>query len=105
VTVETFKIDGLPGFTEDSAKDPPAKGVRLKRRVREADAILFVTPESNYSVPRVLKNAIDSTPQQYGYSAWAGKPAAIMGHQSAPSGRPGRSATIGRSLRSWTCSR
>jgi chromate reductase len=53
--------------------------VELKRRVREADAILFVTPEYNYSIPGVLKNAIDWASRPYGESAWSGKPAAIMG--------------------------
>jgi chromate reductase len=51
----------------------------LKKRIREADAILFVTPEYNYSVPGVLKNAIDWASRPYGDSAWDGKPAAIMG--------------------------
>src|SRR5206468_284930 len=46
---------------------------------READAILFVTPEYNYSVSGVLKNAIDWASRPYGDSAWNGKPAAIMG--------------------------
>jgi chromate reductase len=53
--------------------------VELKRRLREADALLIVTPEYNYSVPGVLKNAIDWASRPYGDSAWAGKPAAIMG--------------------------
>jgi chromate reductase len=46
---------------------------------RAADAVLFVTPEYNYSVPGVLKNAIDWASRPYGDSAWAGKPVAIMG--------------------------
>jgi chromate reductase len=53
--------------------------VELKRRIREADAILFSTPEYNYSVPGVLKNAIDWASRPYGDSAWEGKPVAIMG--------------------------
>ena len=53
--------------------------MELKRRVREADALLFVTPEYNYSVPGVLKNAIDWASRPYGDNAWDGKPAAIMG--------------------------
>ena len=53
--------------------------MELKKRVREADAILFLTPEYNYSVPGVLKNAIDWASRPYGDSAWNGKPAAIMG--------------------------
>jgi chromate reductase, NAD(P)H dehydrogenase (quinone) len=78
-TIETFEIDGLPGFSEDDEKNPPAKVVDLKKRIREADAILFVTPEYNYSVPGVLKNAIDWVSRPYVDNAWSGKPAAIMG--------------------------
>lgn len=78
-TIDVFEIDGLPGFNEDDEKNPPAKVTELKQRIREADAILFVTPEYNYSVPGVLKNAIDWASRPYGDSAWNGKPAAIMG--------------------------
>jgi chromate reductase len=77
--VETFELDGIPLFNQDEERNPPAKVVELKRRVREADAILFVTPEYNYSVPGVLKNVIDWASRPYGDNAWEGKPAAIMG--------------------------
>lgn len=77
--VETFELDGIPPYNEELDKAPPAAVVELKRRVRAADALLFVTPEYNYSVPGVLKNAIDWGSRPYGDSAWAGKPAAIMG--------------------------
>ena len=78
-TIDTFELDGIPGFNQDEEQNPPAKVVELKRRIREADAILIVTPEYNYSVPGVLKNAIDWASRPYGDSAWNGKPAAIMG--------------------------
>jgi chromate reductase, NAD(P)H dehydrogenase (quinone) len=78
-TIDIFELDGLPGFNQDEEQNPPAKVVELKRRIREADAILIVTPEYNYSVPGVLKNAIDWASRPYGDSAWNGKPAAIMG--------------------------
>jgi chromate reductase, NAD(P)H dehydrogenase (quinone) len=78
-TLEVFELAGIPGFNQDDEQNPPAKVVELKKRVREADAILFVTPEYNYSVPGVLKNAIDWASRPYGDSAWNGKPAAIMG--------------------------
>ncbi len=77
--IEVFEIDGLPGFNEDDEKNPPAKVVELKQKIRAADAILFVTPEYNYSVPGVLKNAIDWASRPYGDNAWEGKPAGIMG--------------------------
>src|SRR6058998_1530467 len=77
--LETFELDGIPVFNQDEEQNPPAKVAEFKRRIREADAILFVTPEYNYSVSGVLKNAIDWASRPYGDSAWNGKPAAIMG--------------------------
>src|SRR5215472_16552205 len=77
--LETFALDGIPVFNQDEEENPPATVVELKRQMREADAMLFVTPEYNYSVPGVLKNAIDWASRPYGDSAWNGKPAAIMG--------------------------
>src|SRR6266550_5859271 len=77
--LETFELDGIPVFNQDEEQNPPAKVTEFKRRIREADAILFVTPEYNYSVSGVLKNAIDWASRPYGDSAWNGKPAAIMG--------------------------
>ena len=77
--IEVFELDGIPGFDQDDEEHPPAKVVELKRRVRAADALLFVTPEYNYSLPGVLKNAIDWASRPYGDNAWYGKPAAIMG--------------------------
>lgn len=78
-TLETFDIKGLPGFSQDDEANPPAQAAELKRRIRAADAILFVTPEYNYSIPGVLKNAIDWASRPYGDSAWNGKPVAVMG--------------------------
>lgn len=78
-TLDIFELDGIPGFNQDEEQNPPEKVVDLKRRIREADAILIVTPEYNYSIPGVLKNAIDWASRPYGDSAWNGKPAAIMG--------------------------
>src|SRR6185295_11864101 len=69
-SIDIFELDGIPGFNQDEEQNPPAKVVELKRRIREADAILFVTPEYNYSVPGVLKNTIDWASRPYGDSAW-----------------------------------
>jgi chromate reductase len=77
--LEIFELEGLPGFNQDDEQNPPAKVAELKQRVRDADALLFVTPEYNYSIPGVLKNAIDWASRPYGESAWDGKPAAMMG--------------------------
>jgi len=78
-TLEIFDLDGIPGFSQDDEMQPPSKVVELKKLVRAADAILFATPEYNYSIPGVLKNAIDWASRPYGDSAWDGKPVAVMG--------------------------
>lgn len=77
--LEIFELDGIPPFNQDLEMQPPQAVSELKSKVRSADAILFVTPEYNYSVSGVLKNAIDWGSRPYGDSAWEGKPAAIMG--------------------------
>ena len=79
-TVETFELDGIPPFNQDEEQNPPAKVAELKRRIREVNAILFVTPEYNWSVSGVLKNAIDWASRPHGDSAWDGKPAAAQNH-------------------------
>ena len=77
--LDIFELDGISGFNQDEEQNPPPKVIELKRRIREADAILIVTPEYNYSIPGVLKNAIDWASRPYGDSAWNGKPVALMG--------------------------
>lgn len=77
--LESFDIAGLPVFSEDDEQSPPPRVVELKKAIRAADAVLFVTPEYNYSIPGGLKNAIDWASRPYGDNAWQGKPAAIMG--------------------------
>ncbi len=79
VTLETFELDGIPVYNQDDDPSPPAKIQQLKRLVREADALLFVTPEHNFSIPAALKNVIDWVSRPPADNAWAGKPAAIMG--------------------------
>ena len=73
------EIGDLPLYDQDFDHDYPAQGKRLKQQVREADAVLFVTPEYNRSIPGVLKNAIDLGSRPYGDSCFAGKPAAVLG--------------------------
>jgi chromate reductase, NAD(P)H dehydrogenase (quinone) len=77
--IEIYDIDGFEGFNQDKDQDPPEKVKEFKQKIRDADAILFCSPEYNYSIPGVLKNAIDWASRPYGDSAWEGKPAAIMG--------------------------
>lgn len=79
VKLETFDLQGIPPFNQDDEAHPPERVAEFKQRIRAADAILFVTPEYNYSVPGVLKNAIDWASRPYGDSAWNGKPVAMIG--------------------------
>lgn len=78
-TLEIFDLNGIPPFNADEESHPVERVVQLKAKVRAADALLFATPEYNYSISGVLKNAIDWGSRPYGDSAWEGKPGAIMG--------------------------
>ncbi len=78
-TMESFDLIGIPPFNEDDEDNVPQKVQAFKAAIRRADAILFATPEYNYSVSGVLKNAIDWASRPYGDSAWLGKTAAIIG--------------------------
>jgi chromate reductase len=73
------ELHGIPVFNQDDEMALPAAVLEFKRRILAADAILFATPEYNYSLPGGLKNAIDWASRPYGESAWRGKPAALMG--------------------------
>jgi chromate reductase len=78
VELEIFDIEGISLFNQDFVNDPPGRVNELKEKVRSADAILFATPEYNYSVPGVLKNVIDWVSRANGENSWQGKPVAIM---------------------------
>lgn len=73
------QIDDLPMFNQDIENDAPASVTRFKASIAEADALLFVTPEHNRSIPTLLKNAIDWGTRPRGQNSWSGKPAAITG--------------------------
>ncbi|HET9219838.1 MAG TPA: NAD(P)H-dependent oxidoreductase [Terriglobia bacterium] len=77
--IEIFDLAPIPLFNQDQEKNPPQSVVDLKSVIRSSDAILFATPEYNYSVPGVLKNAIDWASRPFGDSAWKDKPVAMMG--------------------------
>jgi chromate reductase len=76
---EQLRIDDLPLYNQDHDKEPAETVKRLKSEIAAAQGVLFVTPEYNRSVPGVLKNAIDHASRPYGQSAWAGKPAGVIG--------------------------
>ena len=81
-----IEIGNLPFYDDALWNDPPAEVIRLKREIAAADAVLFVTPEYNRSIPGILKNAIDWPSRPYGDGVWSGKPAAIAGATGGVSG-------------------
>src|SRR4051794_1097126 len=75
-----IEIGQLPIYNQDDDdhENPPSAWTRFRERIRSADAVLFVTPEHNRSVPAALKNALDVGSRPYGQSAWNGKPGAVV---------------------------
>lgn len=86
IRLDIFDLEGLPLFNQDNETPPPERVALFKSAIRAADAILFVTPEYNYSVSGVLKNAIDLASRPYGDNSWRGKPVAVMGASSGSLG-------------------
>ena len=81
-----LEIGDLPPYNQDDDSQQPEQVKRLKAEITASQGVLFATPEYNRSIPGVLKNAIDHASRPYGQSAWAGKPAGIVG---ASVGAPG----------------
>lgn len=79
VELETFDLEGLPPYNMDLEKSFPARVVEFKAKIRAADALLIATPEHNYSLPGVLKNAIDWGSRPFDDNVFENKPLAIMG--------------------------
>lgn len=73
------QIGDLPLYNQDDDTNQAESVKRLKSEIKSAQGVLFVTPEYNRSIPGVLKNAIDHVSRPYGQSAWAGKPAGVLG--------------------------
>ncbi|NLH79553.1 MAG: NAD(P)H-dependent oxidoreductase [Phyllobacteriaceae bacterium] len=79
ITLGIVEIGDLPLYDQDLDEGVvPAAWTRFRAEMKAADAVLFITPEHNRSVPAALKNAVDVGSRPYGASVWAGKPAAII---------------------------
>lgn len=74
-----LRIGDLPLYNQDDDRSQAPEVQRLKSELRAVDALIFVTPEYNRSIPGVLKNALDHASRPYGQSAWTGKPAGVIG--------------------------
>jgi len=81
LSLEIVEIGGLPLYNQDLEDDParvPSAWTEFRERLKTYDAVLFVTPEYNRSVPAVLKNAIDVASRPYGKNMWDRKPGAVV---------------------------
>ena len=77
--LEAFDLEGIPPFNQDLENTPPERVKEFKKKIKAADALLMATPEANYTIPGVLKNAMDWASRPYGDNAFDGKPVGIMG--------------------------
>jgi chromate reductase, NAD(P)H dehydrogenase (quinone) len=77
--LKEMQIGDLPLYNQDEDANQAPAVKRLKSEIAAAKGLLFVTPEYNRSIPGVLKNALDNASRPYGQSAWAGKPAGVIG--------------------------
>lgn len=80
------RIDDLPLYSQELEADYPPQCRRLKQEVQAADALLFVTPEYNRSIPGALKNALDIGSRPSGANSFGGKPAAMLGASPGSAG-------------------
>lgn len=78
VSLEILEIGQLPMYNQDLDESPPSEWTEFRNRLKHFDAVIFVTPEYNRSVPGVLKNAIDVASRPYGHSVLNGKPGAVI---------------------------
>lgn len=96
---EIIEIGQLPFYNEDLDKgNPPAEFVEFRDTVAGLDAVLFVTPEYNRSVPAVLKNAVDVASRPYGKNVWNGKPGAVISSSIGAIGGFGANHILRQSL-------
>lgn len=78
LALHIVEIGQLPLYNQDHDADSPAAFTAFRARIKAADALLFVTPEHNRSVPAALKNALDVALRPWGQNVWSGKPAAVV---------------------------
>lgn len=84
--IEMFAIGELPLYNADLEDAAPQAWLDMRKKLLGVDAVLFVTPEHNRSIPAALKNAIDVGSRPYGKNSWAGKPGAIVSFSTGAMG-------------------
>ena len=102
LTMTEIPFKDLPLYSYDYDANYPAVATEFKNRIAAADAVLFVTPEYNRSIPGALKNAIDWASRPYGKNAFTRKPSAVIGASPRRSARRSRNNTCEASSHSAT---
>ena len=92
------EIGDLPLCNQDDDDKSPAPSVAFRERIKATDAVLFVTPEYNRSIPSPLKNALDVGSRPFGQSVWGGKPGAVVSASPGPIGAFGANHHLRQSL-------
>jgi chromate reductase, NAD(P)H dehydrogenase (quinone) len=100
LVLSPVELGDLPLYNEDLEADPPAAWGRFRKNIADADALLFVTPENNRSIPAVLKNAVDIGSRPWGKSVWNGKTAAVISVSPGAVGAFGANHHLRQSLMS-----
>lgn len=90
LSLNVITLHSLSFFNQDLEANPPADWVEFREKIQKSDAVLFVTPEYNRSIPGVLKNAIDIGSRPYGKSVFNGRPVGLIG--TSPGAHGGVSA-------------
>lgn len=98
LALEQVPIGDLPLYNQDFDEDSPAPYRAFRERIERADAVLFVTPEHNRSMPAALKNALDVASRPYGSNVWAGKPAGVVSASVSAQGGFGANHHLRQSL-------
>ena len=98
LNLEIVEIRNLPLYNQDDEANAPVPWIEFRNAIRARDAVLFVTPEYNRSVPGALKNAIDVGSRPYGKSVWEGKPCGVVSNSPGAIGGFGANHHLRQSL-------
>lgn len=98
LSADFIEIGQLPMYNQDLDANPPAHWVEFRKQINALDAVLFVTPEHNRSIPAALKNAIDVGSRPYGHSVWNGKPGAVVSASPSAIGGFGANHVLRQSM-------
>jgi chromate reductase, NAD(P)H dehydrogenase (quinone) len=98
LSLEIVEIGDLPHYNQDDDGNPPAPSAAFKAKIAAADAVLFVTPEYNRSVPAALKNALDVGSRPSGRSVWNGKAGGVVTATAGQAGGFGANHHLRQSL-------